>query len=154
MKMKPDIYILIVILLFSLAFGLISFFDPSLKSKLMPFILSCIIFFLTTVQLIREFLAGRRAGIEKAPADENSEEEAQSTLGQNVVIFAWLTGMALAIYLFGFLISIPLFVFSFLKSNGFGWLISAAHAAAAVIVTYVLFILALQSELYPGIIFG
>ena len=152
--MKPDIYVLIVILLFSLVFGLISLSDPSLKSKLLPLILSCIIFVLTTVQLIREILASRQAGSEKGPIDNDIGEEAQSSLRQNVVIFSWLTGMALSIYLFGFLVSIPLFVFSFLKSNGYGWLISAAHAAAAVIVMYVLFIWALQAELYPGIIFS
>jgi hypothetical protein len=154
MKMKPDIYILIVILLFSLGFGLTSLSDPSLKSKLMPLILSCIIFVLTTVQIIKEILASRQAGIEKWPKDQIIDEEAQSSLRQNVVIFAWLTGMALSIYLFGFMISIPLFVFSFLKSNGYGWLMSTAHAAAAVIVAYVLFILALRSELYSGIIFS
>lgn len=154
MKMKPDIYILIVILVFSLVFGFTSLSDQSLKTKLMPLILSCIIFVLTTVQLIKEVLASRQAGIEKGVKDQNIDEEAQSSLFQNVVIFAWLTGMALSIYLVGFLISIPLFVFSFLKSNGYGWLISAAHAAAAVIVAYVLFIFALQAELYPGIIFG
>jgi uncharacterized protein YqhQ len=120
----------------------------------LPLLLSGIIFVLTAVQLGREILMGRRAGVEEEPKDQAAEEEAKSSFRQNIVIFAWLTGMALSIYLVGFLISIPLFVFSFLKTHGYGWLISAAHAAAAVVVTYVLFIFALQAELYPGIIFS
>lgn len=155
MKMKGEIYLLVGIMVCSLAFGLIALTYPELKTKLVPGIVSGIVFVLAAVQLVKELL--QKEPPEKGPkANEQGEEEdfSEATVEwrENLVAFGWLAGFLAAIYLLGFLISILLFVFSYMKVHRFGWTKSILTAVLATAAIYVVFIAVLRADLFPGII--
>jgi hypothetical protein len=60
----------------------------------------------------------------------------------------WLIVFLIFVYLTGFLIGIPLYIFSFLRLS------AKKHYKQCIIMVYVLFIQLLQYRLYQGILFG
>ena len=57
----------------------------------------------------------------------------------NLEIWSWILGFFAAIHIVGFLAAVPLFVFSYTKAYGGGWLLSAALGAMSWGFVYVLF---------------
>jgi Tripartite tricarboxylate transporter TctB family len=57
----------------------------------------------------------------------------------NLEIWSWILGFFAAIHIFGFLAAVPLFVFSYIKAYGGGWLLSAALGAMSWGFVYSLF---------------
>ena len=57
----------------------------------------------------------------------------------NLEIWGWILGFFAAIHIVGFLAAVPLFVFSYTKSYGGGWLLSAALGAMSWGFVYFLF---------------
>ena len=159
--MKPSSYLLIIIIIVSLVFGGVSLTYGSLKMKLLPTIVSSLIFVLAVVELTREILAHRRVARKNQPkaerasgVDMNEEVglEKAGDLRGDMVGFAWLMGMIIGTYLLGLLVSIPLFILIYLISHGIGWLKASIMAVVTVISTYLVFVKLLQLELFPGII--
>ena len=64
--------------------------------------------------------------------------EADSHWG-NLEIWSWIMAFFAAVYIVGFLAAVPLFVFSYIKSYGGGWLLSAALGAMSWGFVYALF---------------
>jgi len=69
-------------------------------------------------------------------------------------MFSWFLGFFLAIWLFGFSITIPLMVFTYLKiQSNEGWIISIVLTVAAWLVFYLLFVRLLTLPFPDGLIF-
>lgn len=67
--------------------------------------------------------------------------------------FVWLGGLLLGLYLVGFMISTPLYVFAFLRfSGGRSLAMSAGVAAGATAFVYVVFVHLMEYKLFPGIL--
>ena len=64
--------------------------------------------------------------------------ETESRWG-NLEIWSWILGFFAAIHIVGFLAAVPLFVFSYTKFYGGGWLLSAALGAMSWGFVYFLF---------------
>ena len=72
---------------------------------------------------------------------------------REVSIIAWFSGCTAAIYFLGFLIGIPLFLFTFLKIWAKeSWLLSIVLAAVVLGVVYFTFIYILRVPLHSGIL--
>lgn len=92
------------------------------------------------------------------PLREKSHNEAGAEQGeegsrrsQEMIAFLWLSSMLALIYLFGFLIALPVYIFLYLrKRSDEGWLMSAAIAAGMFSLIYGVFILTLGIRLYEG----
>jgi len=70
------------------------------------------------------------------------------------VVF-WFVGCTAAIYLFGFMVGIPLFIFLFLKLWAKeSWTLSIGLALAVSIVVYVAFVYLLRVPLHSGLLFA
>lgn len=66
---------------------------------------------------------------------------------------AWLLGLLLALSVFGFLITIPAYIFTFLTwRSGQGKLRSVVIAIGALVFVWVIFVWLLDYELYPGLL--
>ena len=152
-KMTGDSYLLIGIMVCALAFGLISLTYPELKTKLVPGTVSGIVFVLAGIQLWKE-LSQKESGLIKSQKPMRDDDFSEAPVGwrENMVGFAWLAGFLAAIYLVGFVISILFFVFLFMKLNRFGWTKSIVTAVLATATIYVVFIVVLRADLFPGII--
>jgi len=154
MKLRSSSYLLIGILAFTLFLGAFSLTYPSIKTKLLPAIVSGLVFILAAIELRKEILAGRQAEGETGPEAKKAEAGARSERRRYVLAFGWMAGLLCVILLVGFLAGIPLFLFSFLKSHGHGWLMSVALAAVMLMFVYFVFAFALEVDLFEGLIFG
>jgi hypothetical protein len=153
-KMTGDSYLLIGIMVCTLAFGFISLTYPELKTKLVPGTVSGIVFVLAGIQLGKELSKKEKERSDKqtkADADDDFSE-APTEWRENMVGFAWLAGFLVGIYLVGFVIGILFFVFLFMKLNRFGWMRSIITAVLATATIYVVFIVVLRANLFTGII--
>ena len=70
------------------------------------------------------------------------------------VLFAWLVGLFLAVYLAGFLVAIPLFILSYMKTHGAKWHVAIIFAILVTAIVYGVFEVALKVYLYEGLLFS
>ena len=68
-------------------------------------------------------------------------------------MLGWVLGFPLAIYLFGFLVAIPVFILGFIKLRGRSWAIAVTIAAITTVIIYGIFELGLKSDLWEGLVF-
>ena len=67
------------------------------------------------------------------------------------VLFAWIAGFILIVFLLGFPIAVPLFMFSYLKiQSRTGWLQSVGLAGGAWVFLYILFQRLVYLPFEPG----
>lgn len=146
MNIRPSTYFVIATLIFTAIVIAYSLTYPYLESKLLPVIVGSILFILTAIQLIKEL---------RLPEDTNAptmERPPDYPLVDCAPSAAWIVGLGLALYLFGFMASIPVFVIAYIKSHGRGWGMSIGVAAGLTAFIYVVFIELLQVDLHPGLI--
>jgi uncharacterized membrane protein len=153
MKMRGDSYLLIGIMTFALAFGLMSLTYPDLKTKLVPATVSVIVFVLAGIQLGKE-LSQKEQPDKESKTNVIDETLPVSVFGwrEDLVAFAWMLGFTGAIYLVGFHFSTLLLILSFMKLNRLGWLKSIFTAVLTTATIYVVFVAVLQADLYTGVI--
>ena len=144
MKLRPGSYFLIFVMALSLAIALGSITLRYQSTKILPMIVGGLIFVLAAIALIRDLLSKKDT---RGP-EEETPLTAYWRTGTWVVVFA------LAIYLLGFLISIPLFIILYLKRHGTGWLKSIIIGAVTTAVLYSAFEIALKIDLYRGLLFS
>lgn len=153
-KMKPGTYFLIGIIAVMLFFGIYALTYDSIKTKLLPLLICGITFVLAAIELGRELLTARESRVAIVPEVEDSQTGGVARWKKYAPVIAWMAGYLVAIYLFGFLMSTPLFMLAYLKfQSRHGWLRSAAVTAAASTSLYLLFVVALQTRLFSGLIF-
>lgn len=122
------------------------------QSKILPLIIAGAIVVLGAIRLVKEIRLGNKlAQIEKA-YDEDTEETQKTRPVDFLINGAWVGGFVLAVYLVGFLITVPLYVIASTKTHGVKWRTSIVTAVALTVVCYALFTVALQVSLYKGII--
>jgi hypothetical protein len=149
-KMTGDSYLLIGIMVCTLAFGLVSLSYPELKTKLVPAIVSAIVFILAGIQLGKEL--SQKEQPDKADRADKKSPESVFEWRDNLVGFSWLAGYLVSLYLVGFHMSTLLLVSSYMKLSRFGWVKSMVTAVLATATIYVVFVVVLEADLYPGII--
>jgi small-conductance mechanosensitive channel len=144
MKLKPGSYFIILVMAVSLAviLGALSLEFKSIR--VLPMVIGGIVFSLAAISLVRDLLSKKET---RGPEEEKSLRTYWPTA-------AWIASFALAIYLLGFLIAIPLFILSYLKSKGRGWLGCIIVAGITTGLIYLAFEFALQVKLYRGLLFS
>lgn len=74
---------------------------------------------------------------------------------REIVQVGWVAATAVAVVLFGFLVTIPVFVFLYARIHGSGsTLASLAAAAVTVAAVVIVFEILLDYEIYRGVLFG
>ena len=69
------------------------------------------------------------------------------------VMFGWMFLLVGMIWIFGFLVTIPVYTILFMKSLKESWRLSIAFGVGGFILLYGIFVFGLSMELYPGLIF-
>lgn len=148
MRLKGSFWLAVFFLVLGL-FGIIQALTFGYwESMVLPLFVSAIIFILAVVEVARGLLRRREATAAGKAAVTKAEGRRFG------LIFGWLAGFCLAIYLLGFYISIPLFAFAYLKWRRRGWLVAAVFAVALLAFSYAVFAVGLKVPLYKGLIFG
>lgn len=155
MKLRVNFYFLIILMASMLVIIGLSLTMAAFKSKLLPIMISSTVLVLAAIGLKQEISA--RDKPESATAadkeEESGAEDTEKGLRSYLPVWAWLIGFALAIYLLGFLVAMPLFVLAYMKKNGIGWLMAIISAILTSVFVYGVFELALSVELYRGLLF-
>ncbi len=152
-KMSGSEYSLIVIMVIMLAVIVSSLGMPTFFSKLLPLTIGIIVFLLSAIKLRQEFLSRDRTKATVTEDDVSEIPESKGTRRAYLLTFAWIPGLVLAIYLLGFLISIPVFVLSFMKTHGTRWRTAIISAVITLAVVYFGFQRLLEIWFYEGLLF-
>jgi len=156
------IFLLVVEALF--AYLAVRTFSYSSVAALMPGIIIGFILLVTTILVVRElWLSLRKAGSDAAAEEEQTtvpeadpaprETDPKVARMRELEIIGWLAGFGLTIYLLGFLVAIPIFMFLFLRIRfSTKWLTTAAITIGIEVGVYLIFIVWLQTMLYSGLI--
>ena len=152
MKMRRETYVYIGVMVLMLVITGNALTMVYFSSKMLPLIISGAIFFLAAIQLSREFLAKTRP--EKTLTEEvaGGGERKETWYGYSLVS-AYVVGFFLAIYLLNFIIAIPLFTLAYMKTHGTRWRVAITSAIVITVLIYVIFELALDLNLYQGLLF-
>ena len=143
-----------VIAAFALLIIIMSLRLERFDSKLVPLIMSSSVFILAVIGLGREMLAKDKSAATSAKDETIGVEDVEKEgIREYLPIGAWLAGFTLAIYLLGFLISIPVFVLAYMKSHGVRWLVAIVSAILTGALIYGVFELVLIVTLYRGLLF-
>ncbi len=141
-KMQGSSWFLVVIIAVMLAVIVLSLRMEYLESKLLPLIISGAVLVLAAIRLGKEIFKG---------VPDGSEETGEGWRGY-LISGAWAVGFFLAIYLLGFIIAIPLFILSYMKSHGTRWLVAIIWTILLPAFIYGLFELTLKVTLYRGLL--
>lgn len=106
---------------------------------------------LTTIKQKEFFKAQDK---EEQEDDEKKKKEFKKVSLKELNITIWIIGLLIIIYILGFMITIPLFIFLFLKfREKENLIISILFSVSSWVVIYIMFILILKAQLYGGIFF-
>lgn len=122
--------------------------ELSTDAMLFPYILGAFGLALLTGQIVREARGARQAASEEEPG------RASFNLGTYLPGIAWLLAILPMIYLVGYLITVPLYMFLYLKLHGERWLLCIAVTLLVSLVLYFAFIVALGIPFYEGLLFS
>ena len=144
--MKRDSLIFAVILLLVTVILLKVTMAYPLRSKLFPLIALITILILLIIQIVREAFALK----EKESAEKI---KAKTFHFKHLAIWGWLVSTLIMLWVLGFMGTVVLFPFLYLRFYRESWLISITLPLGCGVFFYTLFGLALSMPLYPGILF-
>ncbi len=117
------------------------------NARLFPILTISFMLILLIVQIIREVSVLRRKEAAKG-------EEVEKLGREHLVIGAWFGGTLLILWLFGFMATVIILPFIYLRVYRERWLLSITVPLGAGIFFYSIFQMALGVSLYPGFIFS
>jgi hypothetical protein len=151
MKIRSDSYSYMAVMVIMLVFIGLSLRMEYFSAKVIPLIIAGISFGLAAIGLAKEVWGKARTEL---IGEMGGGAEATESWGRYLVIGAWGAGFFLAIYLLGFFIAITLFILSSMRFRGTRWWVAILFAIITPAFIYGLFELALQIELYRGLLFS
>ena len=123
------------------------------SSKMLPLIISGAIFILAAIQLSRGFLARGEPKVTVEDKEITGGGERKETWYGYSLVSAYVVGFFLVIYLLHFIVAIPLFTLVYMKTHDTSWRVAITSTIVITALIYVIFELALDLELYRGLLF-
>jgi hypothetical protein len=152
MKIKGSSYLFIAIMIFMLVIIGFSLRMEYLESRLLPLVISSVVFVLAAIGLVRKIMVDVKAEVTVTEGETTIREKPGESWRSYLLAGAWLAGFMLTIYLLGFIVAIPLFILAYMKSHGTRWLVAITFAILTTLLIYGLFELALGVILYRGLV--
>lgn len=150
MKKSANFYFLVFVIVIMSWVAVTSLGFRRLEAKLMPLMTSGATILLALGGLAVESRKSRKqTGLEGEAGTWTSDQVRRLAL-----ILGWIVGFFLAIYLLGFMAAIALSVLVYLKMQGRPWRTVVTFTVLFSLFIYVVFELALKSDLYPGLLFS
>ncbi|MEW6674009.1 MAG: tripartite tricarboxylate transporter TctB family protein [Thermodesulfobacteriota bacterium] len=144
----------IVIFLCILAMLFYVTLDYPWRARNLPLLVIAVAMLILVRELLKEISRGKGAVAADANISlpERGQTEAESPL-KYAVVFGWLSGLVLLIWIFGFLIAFPVYIFAYIKMNGEKWIWAFVVSVSFLIVVYFVFGVLLEIPLYGGLLF-
>ena len=115
--------------------------DWPFKAKLFPLSVSIPLLILASIQLL-QLLTGKAETTDSAAVDMEFSSDVPPEIERRRVIaaFSWIVGFIVCVYLIGFPLTVPLFIFVYLKfESGVGWFHTFLSTALTWAIFYGLF---------------
>jgi len=90
---------------------------------------------------------------ENRQKDEKAPKPGEGHQRQFFFAFAWIGAFVLLLWLVGFVISLPLVVFAYIKTHEEGWRWAIISTTIMFLLVYVVFAMLLKIPLYEGLLF-
>ena len=170
MKLKAKSFFSLFLILF---FGVVIVgalgYNP--KARLIPLVIALPCLAMAIAQFILDLGKGRKRGIsgeeelfrevmekvahQEIVIDEEEKKEKKSSIEAKKLFNSifWILGFSALTFLFGFLITIPLFTILFMRYKKESWRLSLSCAAGLWLSVYLSFVIAAKVTLYEGFIF-
>jgi hypothetical protein len=158
MKFKPSLLFDLAVIVFFAVF-VYEARDWRLQARLYPWAVGIPMLALAVAHLIWELRGGAATatgGPAAVPVDVQFTHGADAATARRraISIFCWIFGFFAAIWLLGFNVAVPLFVFLYLKvQSRESWVLSSALTAAAWLVFWGLFVWLLRLPFPDGAVF-
>jgi hypothetical protein len=143
---RSSLIIAVILLIMTVSLVIVTMGYP-LRSKLFPLIALGTALVLLIVQVFREVSALNR---QETPSGKGTVKRPPA---RHWVIWAWLAGTLVMLWMIGFMGTVVLLPFLYLRFNKESWFISVTLPLGCGVFFYVLFGLALDMPLYPGIVY-
>jgi hypothetical protein len=153
MKLSGNSWLYILIMIFMMAVFGVSLSMKYTASKLLPMIVSGIVFVSAAMGLKEDISAAAKANTDSTEGKVGKKKTSKMDWHGNIVQTSWVAAFFLSIYFFGFLISIPVFVLAYMKTFGTRWLVAIIFAVLTPAIIYVVFERAMGVDLYRGALF-
>lgn len=153
MKIKQNSLFLLLLLAIGAGFLIMSLNLSLAEDKVAPILFGGVLIVLVIIELGRDL--GSKKDLVRPKESENKGQDGQKIIPSDRIpaIVVWLAGPILGFCLLGFHVTIPLFVFLYIKLHGRGWFIATIMA----VVTTAFFVgicdYALRIGFYEGLIF-
>jgi len=115
------------------------------KAKLFPLIILITVLILLMIQIVREVVALRVKGA-------TEKKRADSFRSKHLTILFWMVGTVLMLWVLGFMGTVILLPFLYLRFEKESWLLSITLSLGCGVFFYGLFGYLLRMPLYPGMI--
>ncbi|MFO7773158.1 MAG: tripartite tricarboxylate transporter permease [Dehalococcoidia bacterium] len=147
---RPSLGFLVFLIIVAVVFLVYSLTYGPLQAKVVGIFASTVVIVLGLIQLTKAIRSRKRV----PPTEEEPQRRVETAtfLRRAGILALWVGGFTMATYLLGFLISIPLFVLSYLKWRHTGWLVSIITAVATTAAIYGLFEVFLLRRLWQGLL--
>lgn len=148
--LNPGLIVAVLVSIFA-AVVLVTAYSYGGMSGTFPQLVGWVFLGLTLLEVGVQVAAAARPG---GPSGDGQDGEKKDlSVVKEFKSFGWLGVLLLALYLVGFIISTPLYVFAFLRFSGQRSLaMSAAIAVGATAFVYIVFIQLLEYKLFPGVL--
>ncbi|MFC1873160.1 tripartite tricarboxylate transporter TctB family protein [Chloroflexota bacterium] len=149
MSKKEKILSFAVVLAIAVVYIGMALVMDRLYSKLFPLIFSSIVAVMCIIGIATE--ARKLAPTSKGGKDDEKPKETWLAYAK---IGIWALIFFVLVWMFGFIYSIPLFIFAYTKLHGTSWLTSILTGVITGGIIWLVFIQLLEVYLYAGILFG
>ena len=153
MKSKANLFFSLFLILIA-SFVIYSAWHWTFKARFFPLVLAIPLIILALTHLFLEFFgAPEKAGGPAVEAEFSNDVPPDVARRRVIAVFSWIAGFIVAVYLFGFPVAVPLFVFSYLKvQSDVGWAQSVTLTALTWGFFYGLFQRLLSLQFEDGVI--
>ncbi len=157
-KIRGELMLALFFLVFFVGLTLISLtYSP--KARRMPLVVGIPGVVLATVQVLRA-ASSKRGGQEPKEVSPGAEEVTLVTGLPGTderkrlwAMIGWMALLVAMIWIFGFLVTIPVYTLLFMRAMKESWYMCLSFAIIGFAVLYLLFVVAINIELYPGLVF-
>ena len=153
MKIKDIFFLLALLFVLGIVFILSVGYPHS--ARLFPLIVISLCGIIILEELLKAIITRPATGLFESYGKKKKEmpkTEKKKPLN-SIVVMAWMAGFALELWLLGFVIGLPLFIFAYVKTYDEGWRWAIILPAIMFLIVYGGFNLVLKIPLYEGFLF-
>ena len=150
---KYNIIFLTFLLITMLATVFLTLSYPA-GARFFPLIVIGICIFLLIGELAKELIAVRKLTPDVGLNGETPPvQETEGTTVKFLITLSWIAGLALLIWLFGYVVALPLYTFIYIRMHGQKLRLAISLSIAMLLIVYIGFNYLLKIPLYEGLLF-